>query len=110
MTQRFSLYDDLPVEQNLRFFGGIYGLRGAQLAERQAWALRMADLAGKEKLLTGSLPAGWKQRLALGCALLHPPEIVFLHEPTGSVDPVSPPRFSPPIDRPARPGPTLLVT
>ncbi len=110
MTQRFSLYDDLPVEQNLRFFGGIYGLRGAQLAERQAWALRMADLAGKEKLLTGSLPAGWKQRLALGCALLHRPEIVFLDEPTGSVDPVSRRRFWQLIDGLARDGVTIIVT
>jgi ABC-2 type transport system ATP-binding protein len=110
MTQRFSLYDDLPVVQNLRFFGGIYGLRGAQLAERQAWALRMADLAGKEKVLTGSLPAGWKQRLALGCALLHRPEIVFLDEPTGSVDPVSRRRFWQLIDDLARDGVTIIVT
>jgi ABC-2 type transport system ATP-binding protein len=110
MTQRFSLYDDLPVEQNLRFFGGIYGLRGAELAERQAWALRMADLAGKEKLLTGSLPAGWKQRLALGCALLHRPEIVFLDEPTGSVDPVSRRRFWRLIDGLAHEGVTIIVT
>jgi len=110
MTQRFSLYDDLPVEQNLRFFGGIYGLRGAQLAEREGWALRMADLEGKEKLLTGSLPAGWKQRLALGCALLHRPEIVFLDEPTGSVDPVSRRRFWHLIDGLARDGVTIIVT
>ena len=110
MTQRFSLYDDLPVEQNLRFFGGIYGLRGEQLAERQAWALRMADLAGKEKQLTGSLPAGWKQRLALGCALLHRPEIVFLDEPTGSVDPVSRRRFWKLIDGLGREGVTIIVT
>jgi len=110
MTQRFSLYDDLPVEQNLRFFGGIYGLRGAQLAERQAWALGLADLAGKEKELTGSLPAGWKQRLALGCALLHRPDIVFLDEPTGGVDPVSRRRFWQLIDDQARAGVTIIVT
>ncbi|MBV8201531.1 MAG: ABC transporter ATP-binding protein, partial [Acidobacteria bacterium] len=110
MTQRFSLYEDLPVEQNLRFFGGIYGLRGAQLAERQAWALRMADLEGKEKALTGSLPAGWKQRLALGCALLHRPEIVFLDEPTGSVDPISRRSFWQLIDDLARQGVTIIVT
>jgi len=110
MTQRFSLYDDLPVEQNLRFFGGIYGLRGAELAARQAWALRMADLEGRESLLTGSLPAGWKQRLALGCALLHQPELVFLDEPTGSVDPISRRRFWGLIDDLARQGVTVIVT
>jgi ABC-2 type transport system ATP-binding protein len=110
MTQRFSLYDDLPVEQNLRFFGGIYGLRGEQLAEREAWALRMADLAGKEAQLTGSLPAGWKQRLALGCALLHRPEIVFLDEPTGGVDPISRRRFWGLIDDLSREGVTIIVT
>jgi drug efflux transport system ATP-binding protein len=110
MTQRFSLYDDLPVAQNLRFFGGIYGLRGAELAARQAWALRMADLTGRETLMTGSLPAGWKQRLALGCALLHQPELVFLDEPTGSVDPISRRRFWGLIDDLAHQGVTVIVT
>ena len=110
MTQRFSLYDDLPVVENLRFFGGIYGLRGDELARRLDWALHMADLAGKEALLTGSLPAGWKQRLALGCALLHRPEIVFLDEPTGSVDPVSRRRFWHLIDDLAKDGVTIIVT
>jgi ABC-2 type transport system ATP-binding protein len=110
MTQRFSLYDDLPVVQNLRFFGGIYGLRGAELAARQAWALRMADLTGRETIMTGSLPAGWKQRLALGCALLHQPELVFLDEPTGSVDPISRRRFWGLIDDLARQGVTIVVT
>ena len=110
MTQRFSLYDDLPVEQNLRFFGGIYGLRGAELAEREAWALRMADLEGKQAEITGSLPAGWKQRLALGCALLHRPEIVFLDEPTGGVDPISRRRFWHLIDGLARDRVTIIVT
>ena len=110
MTQRFSLYDDLPVAQNLRFFGGIYGLRGAALSAREAWALRMADLTGQGSLLTGSLSAGWKQRLALGCALLHEPEIVFLDEPTGSVDPLSRRRFWSLIDDLARSGVTIIVT
>jgi ABC-2 type transport system ATP-binding protein len=110
MTQRFSLYDDLPVVQNLRFFGGIYGLRGAELAARQAWALRMADLEGKEAWITGTLPAGWKQRLALGCALLHRPELVFLDEPTGGVDPLSRRRFWRLIDGLARDGVTIIVT
>jgi ABC-2 type transport system ATP-binding protein len=110
MTQRFSLYDDLPVVENLRFFGGIYGLRGEELAERLAWALEMADLTGKEATRTGALPAGWKQRLALGCALLHRPEIVFLDEPTGGVDPLSRRRFWGLIDEQARAGVTLIVT
>jgi ABC-2 type transport system ATP-binding protein len=110
MTQRFSLYDDLPVVQNLRFFGGIYGLRGRDLAARIAWALDMAELTGKESLLTGSLPAGWKQRLALGCALLHRPEILFLDEPTGSVDPLSRRRFWALIESLARDGVTVIVT
>src|SRR5258708_14948331 len=110
MTEGFSLYGDLPVAQNLRFFGGIYGLRGAELAARQAWALRMADLTGRETLMTASLPAGWKQRLALGCALLHQPELVFLDEPTGSVDPLSRRRFLGLIDDLAHQGGTVLGT
>src|SRR5512140_3318227 len=65
MSQKFSLYEDLSVIQNLRFFGGVYGLHGARLAERMAWAVEMAGLTGKENLLTRSLPGGWKQRLAL---------------------------------------------
>ena len=71
MSQRFSLYDDLTVAQNLRFFGGVYGLRGRAGPEREAWALEMAGLEGKEERLTGELPGGWKQRLALACAVLH---------------------------------------
>jgi len=70
MSQRFSLYEDLTVAQNLRFFGGVYGLRGAEAREREAWALHMSGLEGKEGRLTGELPGGWKQRLALACAVL----------------------------------------
>ncbi|HVT58311.1 MAG TPA: ABC transporter ATP-binding protein [Thermoanaerobaculia bacterium] len=110
MTQRFSLYDDLPVRQNLRFFGGIYGLRGAELAERESWAVRIADLEGKEALLTGSLPGGWKQRLALACAVLHRPRVLFLDEPTGGVDPISRRRFWSLIDGMAQEGVTVIVT
>jgi len=73
MSQRFSLYDDLTVEQNIRFFGGVYGLRNSHLDERLEWVLKMADLRGREKSLTGTLAGGWKQRLALGCAILHEP-------------------------------------
>src|SRR4029453_5438365 len=89
MTQRFSLYEDLSVRENLEFFGGIYGLHGAEGAERRRWAVAMADLEGKEELATHSLPGGWKQRLALACAVLHRPRVVFLDEPTGGVDPIS---------------------
>lgn len=89
MSQKFSLYDDLTVEENIEFFGGIYKLKNKHLQDRKKWALETADLKGKENRLTKDLPGGWKQRLALSCALLHQPKIVFLDEPTGSVDPIS---------------------
>src|SRR3972149_2515223 len=89
MSQRFSLYDDLTVEENVNFYGGIYGLDNQLLKERKQWAIAMAGLTGKEKTLARTLSGGWKQRLALGCAILHEPPIVFLDEPTGGVDPVS---------------------
>ncbi len=110
MTQRFSLYNDLTVAQNLRFFGGVYGLRGGLFAERRAWAARMAGLEGKLELLTGALPGGWKQRLALACAVLHQPRVVFLDEPTGGVDPISRRRFWNLIDDMAAAGVTIIVT
>ncbi len=110
MTQRFSLYDDLTVQQNLDFFGGVYGLDRARLRARTAWALETADLLGHERQLTGSLSAGWKQRLALACALLHEPRVVFLDEPTGAVDPLSRRRFWTLIDTLAGAGVTLIVT
>jgi len=89
MSQKFSIYNDLTVDENIRFFGEVYNLPQARLAERRAWVLEMAGLIGKEHLLTRDLSGGWKQRLALGCAILHEPEIVFLDEPTSGVDPVS---------------------
>ncbi len=110
MTQRFSLYEDLTVRENLRFFGGVYGLRGEEAEERSAWAIEMSGLAGKEDLLTGSLPGGWKQRLALACAVLHRPRLVFLDEPTGGVDPISRRRFWGLIDTMAGEGVTVIVT
>jgi ABC-2 type transport system ATP-binding protein len=110
MTQRFSLYDDLTVRQNLRFFGGVYGLRGKAFDERARWAIDTAGLAGKEDLLTRSLPGGWKQRLALASAVLHDPKVVFLDEPTGGVDPISRRRFWTLIDAMAGEGVTLIVT
>jgi ABC-2 type transport system ATP-binding protein len=110
MSQRFSLYDDLTVEQNIRFYGGVYGLRGSRLENRLAWALSMADLKGREKSLTRTLPGGWKQRLALGCAILHEPKIVFLDEPTGGVDPISRRNFWELINQLSAEGITVLVT
>jgi ABC-2 type transport system ATP-binding protein len=110
MTQRFSLYDDLTVIQNLRFFGGVYGLTGAKMREREAWAIATAGLGGKQDLITRSLPGGWKQRLALACAVLHGPRVVFLDEPTGGVDPISRRRFWTLIDQMAGEGITLIVT
>ncbi|HSB60685.1 MAG TPA: ABC transporter ATP-binding protein [Vicinamibacteria bacterium] len=110
MTQRFSLYEDLTVTQNVRFFGGVYGLRGEALRAREDWAVRMAGLAGKEGLLTRSLPGGWKQRLALACSVLHEPRVLFLDEPTGGVDPVSRRRFWNLIDAMAAEGVTIIVT
>jgi len=110
MSQRFSLYNDLTVEENINFFGGIYGLEGSDLEERKNWALNIANLEGKEKILTGSLPGGIKQRLALGTAVIHKPEIVFLDEPTSGVDPISRRRFWDLINELSTEGTTVLVT
>src|SRR5512140_370479 len=110
MSQRFSLYDDLTVHENLRFFGGVYGLTGDALRARTAWALSMAALEGKENRITGTLPGGWKQRLALGCAVLHDPRVLFLDEPTGGVDPLSRRRFWDQIREMAARGVTVMVT
>ena len=93
MSQKFSLYEDLTVLENVRFFGGIYGLSGRAVEARLPWVLELAGLKGRERSLTRTLSVGWKQRLALGCAVLHEPEIVFLDEPTGGVDPASRRRF-----------------
>jgi ABC-2 type transport system ATP-binding protein len=110
MSQRFSLYDDLTVEQNINFFGGVYGLRGSRLSERKKWVVEMADLSGREKSLTKTLSGGWKQRLALGCAILHEPKILFLDEPTGGVDPISRRKFWELINQLSSEGITILVT
>jgi ABC-2 type transport system ATP-binding protein len=110
MSQRFSLYEKLTVDQNIAFFGGIYGLVGKRLADRREFVIEMAGLRGRESMLTGSLSAGWRQRLALGCAILHEPPIVFLDEPTGGVDPLSRRRFWELINNLASRGTTVLVT
>ncbi|MHB9142571.1 MAG: ABC transporter ATP-binding protein, partial [Paludibacter sp.] len=82
MSQKFSLYNDLTVVENIRFFAGIYGLDGKKYEERKKWVLKVADLENMENVITGSLPGGIKQRLALGTAVIHEPKIVFLDEPT----------------------------
>jgi ABC-2 type transport system ATP-binding protein len=110
MSQRFSLYELLTVDQNIQFFGGIYGLRGERFAARRRFVLEMAGLHGREATLTRDLPGGWRQRLALGCAILHEPPIVFLDEPTGGVDPLSRRQFWDLIDRMSDAGTTVLVT
>jgi ABC-2 type transport system ATP-binding protein len=110
MSQRFSLYEKLTVDQNIAFFAGIYGLSGERLAARREFALEMAGLRGRESMLTSALSAGWRQRLALGCAILHEPPIVFLDEPTGGVDPLSRRRFWRLINDLAARGITVLVT
>ena len=110
MTQRFSLYEDLTARQNLRFYGGVYGLANARLKEREAWAIEVANLAGAADRLTADLPQGWKQRLALACAVLHEPKVLFLDEPTGGVDPVSRRRFWNLINDLAAQGTTIIVT
>lgn len=110
MSQRFSLYDDLTVEQNIRFYGGVYGIQHHHLEERFEWVLKMADLKGREDSLTKTLSGGWKQRLALGCAILHEPRIVFLDEPTGGVDPISRRNFWELINQLSSEGMTILVT
>ena len=110
MSQRFSLYETLTVDQNIRFFAGIYGLDGARLDARREFVLEMADLHGRENTLASDLAGGWRQRLALGCAILHEPPIVFLDEPTGGVDPLSRRQFWMLIDRLSAAGISVLVT
>ena len=110
MSQRFSLYEKLTVDQNITFFGGIYGLDRDRLAARRAAVLDMSGLRGRESMLTGALSGGWRQRLGLGCAILHQPPIVFLDEPTGGVDPLSRRRFWRLIKDLAGSGTTVLVT
>jgi len=110
MSQRFSLYELLTVDQNIRFFGGIYGLDDARLAERRRFVIDMAGLAGREQTLARDLAGGWRQRLALGCAILHEPRILFLDEPTGGVDPLSRRHFWRLIDTLSQSGVTVLVT
>src|SRR5438477_9073074 len=110
MSQKFSLYNDLTVEENLNFFGGVYGLDKNTLEQRKKYALEMSHLTNERSRLTDTLSAGFKQRLALGCAIIHEPKVVFLDEPTGGVDPVMRKGFWELINTLSDQGTTILVT
>ncbi|HYN20771.1 MAG TPA: ABC transporter ATP-binding protein, partial [Thermoanaerobaculia bacterium] len=110
MSQLFSLYADLTVEENIAFFSGLYSVPRERRAERRDWVLRMAGIEDQRKRLTGELSLGWKQRLALGCAVLHEPLVLFLDEPTSGVDPISRRSFWDLIYELASSGTTVFVT
>jgi ABC-2 type transport system ATP-binding protein len=110
MSQKFSLYNDLKVIENIRLFAGLYSVPAKDLQNRIEWALSMANLKGQENLITGTLPGGWKQRLALGCAVLHKPPVLFLDEPTSGVDPITRRQFWDLIHQMAEEGVTVFVT
>lgn len=110
MSQRFSLYDDLKVEENIDFFSGIYGVTKELRRERTEYVLRMAGLEDKRDMMTRLLAAGWKQRLALGCAILHQPPVLFLDEPTSGVDPIARREFWDLIYQFSEAGHTIFVT
>jgi len=110
MSQKFSLYEDLTVEENIDFFAGIYKLDKTKRTERKEWVLEMAGLKEHRKALTKELAVGWKQRLALGCAILHEPPVIFLDEPTSGVDPISRRRFWDLIYEMTAKGKTVFVT
>jgi ABC-2 type transport system ATP-binding protein len=110
MSQKFSLYDDLTVEQNIDFFTGMYGVPKAKRQDRKDYVLRMANLSERRGTLTATLSGGWKQRLALGCAIIHDPQVVFLDEPTSGVDPIARAGFWDLIGELARTGHTVFVT
>ncbi|MEW5745606.1 MAG: ABC transporter ATP-binding protein [Nitrospirota bacterium] len=110
MSQKFSLYDDLTVEENINFFSGVYNVPREKAGERKAWSLAMAGLEDRKGALTRTLPGGFKQRLALGCAVLHEPPILFLDEPTSGVDPLSRRNFWNLIYEMSQGGTTVFVT
>ncbi|MEI6521121.1 MAG: ABC transporter ATP-binding protein, partial [bacterium] len=110
MSQKFSLYEDLTVDENIQFFADIYDVALDKIDERRTWILEMAGLTERADSLAGELSTGWKQRLALGCAMVHSPEVLFLDEPTGGVDPVSRRQFWTIIDEMAHQGVTVFVT
>lgn len=110
MSQRFSLYEDLTVKENMRFYGGIYGMTNSFIKQKTAYILDQLHMEKEANVLVGSLPLGWKQKLAFSVALFHEPEIVFLDEPTGGVDPVTRREFWGLIYQAAEKGTTIFVT
>jgi len=110
MSQKFSLYEDLKVYENIDFYGGVYGLTGRELAERRDWSLKLAGLEDRKDMMTSELVGGWRQRLSLACAILHRPSIVFLDEPTSGADPASRRLFWAIINELAHSGVTVFVS
>ncbi len=110
MSQKFSLYDDLSIEENLDFFAGVYGVPPEEIEVKKRWVLAFSGLEGKEKLITGSLPGGWKQRVAFGASIMHEPCVLFLDEPTSGVDPLARRAFWRMINKLADMGTAILVT
>jgi ABC-2 type transport system ATP-binding protein len=110
MSQKFSLYDDLPIDENLAFFAGVYGVPPEEREEKMRWVLEFAGLDGKEHQLVGGLPGGWKQRVAFGAAIMHEPSVLFLDEPTSGVDPIARRSFWRLINGLADAGTAILVT
>ena len=110
MSQKFSLYDDLTVDENLDFYAGVYCVPKDKINKKKKEILEMADLVGKENMITSNLSGGWKQRLALGCSIIHEPDILLLDEPTGGVDPIARRQFWDVIYDLSKKGVTILVT
>lgn len=110
MSQQFTLYNELTARENIRFYGRVYGLSPSELNRRQDELLEMAGLVGHANVLTGNLSGGWKQRLALGCAIVHRPRVIFLDEPTAGVDPINRREFWELIYGMAKQGVTVMVT
>jgi ABC-2 type transport system ATP-binding protein len=110
MSQKFSLYDDLTVRENLDFFAGVYGVAGDERQEKIRWVLGFSGLEGRQDQVTGRLPGGWKQRVAFGAAIMHEPEVLFLDEPTSGVDPLARRAFWRMINHLADAGIAILVT
>jgi ABC-2 type transport system ATP-binding protein len=110
MSQKFTLYDDLTIDQNLEFYCGVYGIPRRHRRTKKKWVLEMSDLVGQETMMTGDLPGGWKQRVAFGASVMHEPKILFLDEPTSGVDPLARRQFWRWINEFARNGMAILVT
>jgi ABC-2 type transport system ATP-binding protein len=110
MSQKFSLYDDLTIEENLDFFGGVYGVPASEMPDKKHWVMSFSGLEGKQRMITGSLPGGWKQRVAFGAAIMHEPSVLFLDEPTSGVDPLARRAFWRMINKLADMGTAILVT